>query len=139
KLEGLSFPEAVEKMAELAGVPLPREEQEDRGESDRRKRLYALLARAAELYRDALRSSGGAEARRYLEGRGIGPVEWDRFGVGLAPDEWTWSIDKLKAEGFALEDIVAAGIARDGEDGKRPIDAFRNRITFEICDPAGKP
>ncbi len=138
KLEGLSFPEAVERIAEMAGVPLPKDEYEDRGESDHRKRLYQLVARTARLYGDALRSSGGADARKYLQGRGLGPDEWERFGIGLAPDEWTWTIDKLKAEGFTLEEIVSAGIARDGEDGKRAIDTFRNRVTFEISDPSGK-
>jgi DNA primase len=138
KLEGLSFPEAVEKIAELAGVPLPKDEMEDRGESDRRKRLYALLARTAKLYADALRSSGGSDARRYLAGRGIDADVCERFGIGLAPDEWTWTLDKLKSEGFTLEEIVAAGIARDGEDSRRAIDTFRNRVTFEITDPTGK-
>lgn len=138
KLEGLSFPEAVEKMAELAGVPLPKEEFEDRGESDRRKRLFAIAARTAKLYADALRSSGGAEARKYLQGRGLGPDIWERFGIGFAPDEWTWALDKLKAEGFALEEIVDAGVAREGEDGKRAIDTFRGRVTFEITETTGK-
>lgn len=138
KLEGLSFPEAVSQMAERAGLPLPKDDFEDKGESDKRKRLHQLLARAAKLYRDALRSSGGAEARKYLQGRGLGPDEWERFGIGLAPDEWTWAIDKLKPEGYALEEIVTAGVAREGEDGKRAIDTFRNRITFEISDSSGK-
>ena len=138
KLEGLSFPEAVEKLAGYAGVPLPKDEFEDRGESDRRKRLYAIVARTGQLYAEALRSSGGAEARAYLASRGIEGDVCAQFGIGLAPDEWTWTIDKLKAEGFALDEIVAAGVARDGEDGKRAIDTFRNRITFEIADSAGK-
>ncbi|HRP12352.1 MAG TPA: DNA primase, partial [Terricaulis sp.] len=138
KLEGVSFPEAVERIAEMAGVPLPKDEYEDRGESDHRKRLYQLVARTARLYGDALRSSGGAEARKYLQGRGLGPEEWERFGIGLAPEGWTWAIDKLKADGFTLEEIVSAGIARDGEGEKRAIDTFRDRITFEISDPTGK-
>jgi len=138
KLEGLSFPEAVEKIAEVAGVPLPKDEWEDRGENERRKRIFAIAARTARLYAEALRSSAGAEARRYLQARGIGADVCERFGIGLAPDEWTWAIDKLKAEGFALEEIVAAGVAREGEDGKRAIDTFRNRITFEITDTQGK-
>jgi DNA primase len=138
KLEGLSFPEAVEKFAEIAGVALPKDDYGDRGENDRRKRLYAITASAAKLFANALRSSGGAEARKYLQGRGIGPEEWDRFGIGLAPDEWTWAIDKLKAEGFTIEEIVAAGVAREGEEGKRAIDTFRGRVTFEITDTAGK-
>ncbi len=138
KLEGLTFPEVVAHMAERAGMALPRDELEDRGEADRRRRLLQLVAHAAALYRDALRSSGGAQARRYLEGRGLGPDVWERFGIGLAPDGWTWTLDRLRAEGFTLEEAVAAGLAREGEEGRRAIDTFRDRITFEITDPAGK-
>lgn len=138
KLEGLTFPEAIAQLAERAGMPLPEDEREDRGEVDRRKRLLAITARVAKLYAEALRSSGGAEARRYLQGRGLGPEDWTRFGIGFAPDEWTWTLDALKSEGFALEEIVAAGVARQGEDGKRPIDTFRGRVTFEIGDASGK-
>ena len=138
KLEGLSFPEAVEKFAELAGVQLPKDDYDNRGENDHRKRLYAVTTSAAKLFSAALRSSGGAEARKYLQGRGFGPDEWDRFSIGFAPDEWTWAIDKLKAESFTIEEIVQAGVARQGEDDKRAIDTFRGRITFEITDTAGK-
>lgn len=138
KLEGLSFPEAVEKFAEIAGVALPKDDYDNRGENDHRKRLYAVTAAAAKLFAAALRSSGGADARKYLQGRGFGPDEWERFSIGYAPDEWTWAIDKLKAEGFTVEEIVQAGVARAGEDDKRAIDTFRGRITFEITDTAGK-
>ncbi|MCA8886579.1 MAG: DNA primase, partial [Hyphomonadaceae bacterium] len=138
KLEGLSFPEAVEKFAEIAGVQLPKDDYDNRGENDQRKRLYAVTAAAAKLFSAALRSSGGADARKYLQGRGFGPEEWERFSIGFAPDEWSWAIDKLKAEGFTIEEIVQAGVARQGEDDKRAIDTFRGRITFEITDTAGK-
>ncbi|MEQ1812175.1 MAG: DNA primase [Terricaulis sp.] len=138
KLEGLSFPEAVEKFAEIAGVQLPKDDYDNRGDNDQRKRLYAVTASAAKLFSAALRSTGGADARKYLQGRGFGPDEWERFSIGFAPDEWTWAIDKLKAEGFTIEEIVQAGVARQGEDDKRAIDTFRGRITFEITDTAGK-
>jgi len=138
KLEGLSFPEAVEKFAEIAGVALPKDDYDNRGENDHRKRLYAVTAAAAKLFASALRSSGGADARKYLQGRGFGPDEWERFAIGYAPDEWTWTIDKLKAEGFTLEEIIGAGVAREGQDGKQAIDTFRGRVTFEITDTAGK-
>jgi DNA primase len=138
KLEGLTFPEAVAQLAERAGIALPQDEREDRGEADRRKRLLAITARTARLYTEALRSSGGADARRYLQGRSLGPDDWTRFGIGFAPDEWTWTLDKLKGDGFAIEEVVAAGVARQGDEGKRPIDTFRGRITFEIGDPSGK-
>lgn len=138
KLEGLPFPEAVTRMAEHAGMALPQDEAEDRGEANHRKRLLALMARAALLYKEALRAPPGAQARRYLEGRGIGPELWPRFGIGFAPGGWTWLIDKLKAEGFAVAELIEAGLAREGDPGQRPIDTFRERITFEIADASGK-
>lgn len=138
KLEGLSFPEAVAQMAERAGMALPQDEMEDRGAAEHRKRLYAAAARAAALYADALRSRDGKEARDYLAGRGFDSELCTRFGIGFAPDSYTWLIDKLRAENFTFEEIIAAGLARDSEDGRRPIDTFRNRITFEIADAGGK-
>ncbi|MBX9746216.1 MAG: DNA primase [Hyphomonadaceae bacterium] len=138
KLEGLNFPEAVEKIAEYAGVPLPKDDYEDRGQDDRRKRLLAITAHTAKLYKDALRSSGGADARKYLQSRGIGAEVCEQFGIGLAPDEWTWTLDKLKAEGYSIDEIIDAGVAREGFEGKPPIDTFRGRVTFEIHDTSGK-
>jgi len=138
KLEGLSFPEAVERVAEYAGVELPKDAQEDRGESDRRKLLMTLMQRAAKLYREGLAAREGRAARDYLKGRGFDADLCDHFGVGYAPDGYTWLIDKLKIEGFALPDLVAVGLAREGEDGRRAIDAFRDRVTFEIGDASGK-
>ncbi len=138
KLEGLNFPEAVEKIAEYAGVPLPKDDVEDRGQDDRRKRLLAITAHTAKLYKDALRSSSGADARKYLQSRGIGADVCEQFGIGLAPDEWTWTLDKLKAEGYSIDEIIDAGVAREGFEGKPPIDTFRGRVTFEIHDTSGK-
>jgi len=138
KLEGVSFPEAVARVAELAGMPLPADNREDDREAGLRKRLYAVLARAAKLYGEALRGREGADARRYLEGRGLGPEIWAQFGIGYAPGGYTWSIDRLKAEGYALEELSAAGLAYPGDDGRRPVDVFRERVTFEIADAGGK-
>jgi DNA primase len=138
KLEGLSFPEAVERVADYAGLELPKESLEDRGESDRRKRLITLMQRAAALYADALMAREGKAARDYLKGRGFDAELCARFGIGYAPDGYTFLIDKLKTEGFGLPELVGAGLARDGEDGRRAIDVFRDRVTFEIADPSGK-
>ena len=139
KLEGLSFPEAVTRMAETAGMALPTDGEEDRGEADRRKRLMQAVARAAKIYGDALYSPAGAEARKYLEGRGFDRELCTQFGIGYAPDSWTTVLDKLKGD-FPLGELLDAGLARSNDDDDRPpIDTFRNRITFEIADPAGRP
>lgn len=138
KLEGLNFPEAVERIAEYAGMELPKDDFADRGEDARRKRLIQLAARTARLYADALLSRDGKEAREYLRSRGFDAELCTRFGIGYAPGGYTWTIEKLKADGFTLEEMVAAGLARDGEEGKRAIDTFRDRVTFEIADASGK-
>ncbi|MBL8551044.1 MAG: DNA primase [Hyphomonadaceae bacterium] len=143
KLEGGNFPETVERVAEFAGIPLPADDREDRETADRRKRLANAAARAGLFYAEALRGSEGAKARAYLEGREIGPDLWPRFGIGYAPAGWTGLIDRLtdkkKGGEFSLEELVEAGLARPGEDGKRAIDIFRERIIFEIADAAGRP
>lgn len=137
KLEGLSFPEAVERIADEGGISLPKESREAPEETDRRQRLLKLMARAGQLYRDQLRSPEAHAARQYLERRGVTREVCDAYGVGFAPDGWTWAIERLTGEGFGLEDLVAAGLATP-PDGRRPIDVFRNRILFEIADSQGR-
>src|SRR5215472_15076444 len=68
--EGLSFPEAVERLAEEAGIALPKPTQRDRHEEDERQRLYAALEAAAKFFEDRLKGTDGLAARRYLERRG---------------------------------------------------------------------
>lgn len=137
KLEGGSFPETVERIANFYGVPLPADEREDQETSDRRKRLHEAMARAAQLYAEALAGSEGREARAYLAGRGLDAQICARFGIGYAPGGWTWLIDRLKGQ-FPLDELIEAGLAREGNEGRRAIDFFRERITFEIADGSGR-
>ena len=87
---------------------------------------------------DALKSPAGAPIRAYLHGRGLGPAEWERFGIGFAPYGWTTLVEALQAKGFSVEEQIAAGVARPGQDGRRPISTFRNRVTFRIDDQQGR-
>ncbi len=137
QLEGGSFPETVARIAGFAGVALPEDEREDKEAADLRRRLQGLVARAAALFGEALTAPEGRAARAYLERRGFTPDLCRQFGIGYAPGPWTWTIDKLKSA-YPLDDLVLAGLARAGEAGKRPIDMFRDRITFEIADTSGK-
>jgi DNA primase len=137
QLTGGSFPEAVAQVAAFAGVALPEDDREEKETSDRRKRLLAALARATALYAEALRSGEGRHARAYLEGRGFTPELCRQFGIGYAPDGWTWTIDRLKSE-FPLDELIEAGLARPPGEDRRAIDTFRGRITFEIADTSGR-
>lgn len=137
KLEGLSFVEAIDKLGAEAGMTPPESTPAERQATDRRGRLLKLMARADELYRKALLGPEGRAAREYLQKRDLGPEVWAQFGMGLAPDAWTWAIDLLTKDGFTRDEMIAAGIAKEG--GRNgAIDVFRNRVLFPICDSQGR-
>ncbi len=135
--ERLSFMEAVEKLAEEAGMSLPKATPADQETYDRRQRLHAVCEAAATFFEDRLRAPEGAEARRYLEARGLGSHSWGRYRLGYSPDDWRKTIEYLKAEGFSMREIIDAGMAVEKQDGGEPYDRFRGRLMFPIEDVRG--
>lgn len=135
--ERLSFMEAVEKLADEAGMSLPKATPQDREEYDRRKRLFEACEAAASFYEACLREAEGAEARRYLEGRGLGPQTWGKYRLGYSPDDWRRTIEHLKSKGFSMAEIVEAGLAVEKDGGGEPYDRFRGRLMFPIEDVRG--
>ncbi len=137
--ERLSFIEAVEKLAEDAGMEIPKATPQEQEVYNRRQRLQAVCEAATVFYEDRLHASEGAEARAYLEGRGLGPTAWKRHRLGYAPDDWRKTIEHLKSQGFSQAEIVDAGLAVVKEGGKDPYDRFRGRVIFPILDVRGVP
>jgi len=135
--ERLSFMEAVEKLADEAGMALPKATPESQEEYDKRRRLYAACEAAATFYEACLRSAEGAEARRYLEGRGLAPDAWARHRLGFSPDDWRKTIEHLKGKGFSMREIIDAGLAVEKDGGGEPYDRFRGRLMFPIEDARG--
>lgn len=136
--EGLSFPEAVERLAADAGVELPKWSPDDEAREAKRKSLYDIVELACVFFEEQLRAKGGSAARAYLATRGLGDAEARRFRLGYAPDSHTALIQHLQARGVDLADIVAAGLARAAEDGRPARDFFYNRLMFAIGDPRGR-
>lgn len=103
-----------------------------------RKRVAAVLQAAVERFRVSLEAPAGADARAYLDARGVGELSRDAFGFGLAgpPDEWTFTVDALAQDGFSNDDCIAAGLASVSKN-ETVYDLFRGRIVFPICDPDG--
>jgi DNA primase len=139
KVENLSFPEAVERLAPDAGVTL-RYEAESAGErraASRREALHKANAEAAQLYhRTLMDSPEAAEARTYLQSRGIDREVAERFGVGYAPGSSNFLLRSL-AKTISPELLLEGGLAvRDAAGGVR--DRFRDRITFPINDLSGR-
>jgi DNA primase len=135
--ERLSFMEAVEKLADEAGMSLPKATPESQEQYDRRKRLYEACEATAAFYEACLRAAEGAEARRYLEGRGLSPDAWTRHRLGYSPDDWRRTIEHLRSKGFNMAEIVEAGIAIQKDGGGDPYDRFRGRLMFPIEDVRG--
>ncbi len=136
--EGLSFPEAVERLASEAGVELPKWTPDDEAREAKRKTLYDIVELACVFFEDQLRGRAGAEARAYLASRGLDGEAAKRFRLGYAPDGHTALIAHLQAKGVPLDDMVAAGLARAAEDGRPARDFFFNRLMFPIGDPRGR-
>ena len=136
--EGLAFPEAVERLAQEAGVELPRWTPQEETRERQKKSLYAAVSAACAFFEQQLRSSAGDEARKYLLSRGFGEDVWQLFRLGYAPPARNALLQHLKASGFSEDDAVTAGLARRGDDGKSVRDFFFDRVIFPIGDGQGR-
>src|SRR5580692_6023354 len=136
--EGVSFPEAVERLASMAGVPLPAVTPDAARHEQRRKTLYDVVDLAAKFFADTLASRHGAKARGYLGDRAISPSTQLQFRIGYAPGERFALKEHLGAQGIPVEDMVEAGLLVAGEDIPVPYDRFRDRVMFPIADLRGR-
>jgi DNA primase len=136
--EGLTFPEAVERLAGEAGVELPKWTPDDEAREAKRKTLYDIAELACVFFEEQLRTQKGAVARAYLTSRGLDEATIRKFRLGYSPDSNTALIQYLLAKTVPLDDMVAAGVARPAEDGRPARDFFYNRIMFPIGDPRGR-
>jgi DNA primase len=136
--EGLSFPEAVERLAEEAGVVLPKAEAEDRERADERTRLLALMEEAANFFEAQLAGAAGSEARRYIEKRGLKRETLAKFRIGYAPNSRSAIKDHLAKAGYTLEEMTRSGMLIAGDEIPVAYDRFRHRVMFPIADPRGR-
>jgi DNA primase len=136
--EGLSFPEAVERLATQAGMPLPQVSREDEARDLRRKSLIDIVELAAKFFEATLASRLGAKARGYLADRGLDPAMQLKFRLGYASTERFALKEHLGKEGVSTEDMVEAGLLVAADDIPVPYDRFRDRVMFPISDVRGR-
>ena len=136
--EGVSFPEAVERLASAAGVAIPAMSREAQEREERRKSLHEIVELAAKFFEATLTSRGGARGRGYLADRGIQPAVQLKFRLGYAPGEQYALKEHLGAAKISVEDMVEAGLLVAGEEIPVPYDRFRDRIMFPISDWRGR-
>ena len=136
--EGLSFPEAVERLAGEAGLPLPTISREEEARDERRKTLHDVMELAAKFFEATLAARAGAKARGYLADRGLDPATQVKFRLGYAPAERFALKEHLGKEGISIEDMIEAGLLVAGDDIPVPYDRFRDRVMFPITDLRGR-
>src|SRR5262252_4392 len=136
--EGVSFPEAVERLAAQAGVPLPVMTREAQAYEEHRKTLHDIVELAAKFFEANLASRAGARGRGYLADRGITPVTQLKFRLGYAGAEQYALKEHLGAAKIPVDDMVEAGLLVAGEDIAVPYDRFRDRVMFPISDWRGR-
>lgn len=136
--EGISFPEAVEKLAAMAGMALPAASPESDAREIARKTLYEVLEVATKFFEGQLASQPGAKARGYLADRGILPSTQLEFRFGYAPAQRFALKEHLGKQGIPVADMIAAGLLIAGDDIPVPYDRFRDRVIIPIHDQRGR-
>ena len=136
--EGVTFPEAVERLAGEAGLAMPTVSPEEVRRAEKAKSLYDVMEIAAAFFQGQLQERTGAKARGYLNGRALGAPTQLRFRLGYAPPERFALKEHLGAKGVPVPDMIAAGLLVHGEDIPVPYDRFRDRVMFPITDLRGR-
>jgi DNA primase len=136
--EGVTFPEAVERLASLAGLAMPKMSREAEAVEGRRRTLHDVMALAAKFFEVTLATRAGARARGYLADRGLEAATQLKFRIGYAPAERFALKEHLGSLGVPTDDMIGAGLLVAGDDIPVPYDRFRNRVMFPIGDLAGR-
>ena len=136
KLEHLTFTETVERLADRIGYTLTYEAGgTTSGPSINRSRLVAANLAAATYYQEQLQLPEAQHGRDFLTKRGFDRDAAKSFGVGYAPDQWDSLFKFLKGKGFTEEELMLAGLVKEGTKG--PIDRYRNRLIWPVKDISG--
>lgn len=135
--ENVSFPEAVELLAERCGIALPRDHPKT-PEERARERALEVHALADAYYTKMLAEPAGKRCREYLERRGLTAATVEHLGLGYAPGGWEYLADHLRGKKIRSEELVSSGLAIARKSGSGLYDRFRDRLIFPIRDLHGK-
>ena len=141
KIDGLSFMETVERLAEKYGVELKREEgdvRDDRPRGPARGKLIEAHRVAQDYYAEQLLTPEAQQARQFLTERGFDGAAAETFGLGFAPRDGDALFKHLRSRGFTQEEIVTGGLAALSQRGGSPYDRFRGRLLWPIREASGE-
>jgi DNA primase len=133
---GLPFMDAVKELADAAGMEVPAADPRSQEKAERATGLHDVMEAAQHWFEEQLGGLEGAEARAYLQKRGISEATRRRFGFGYAPD--TRGKLRVALRDFGNDKLVEAGLLIAPEDDREPYDRFRGRLMFPIRDRRGR-
>ncbi|MBM7510029.1 DNA primase [Nocardioides salarius] len=137
KIDGLSFGEAVERLADKSGVALMRDEGDgtyEKPKGPQRGRLIEANKEAQAWYADQLGTPDALVARQFLDERGFDQAAAQTFGVGFAPRDGEALFKHLRQKGFSVDELTTGGLVAVG---RSPYDRFRGRLLWPIRDASG--
>ncbi len=137
-MQKLSFVEAVTRLAEEAGMEIPKDSHQEQARQEKAVGLIEAHEAAAKFYQDLLYRADGRDALEYSRGRGLSDETIKRFGLGYAPASQMALKDHLINKGFAPDLLVEAGLLIRHEQ-KPPYDRFRDRLMFPILNQKNRP
>lgn len=138
KMQNLSFPEAVERLAEEAGLEMPKQSADEIQQAEQGARGREAVDAACVLYEQLLYAAEGRRALEYLKNRGLTDETIRRFRLGYAPNG---NVIKTKflARGVKEDILLETRLLSPGKDGRESFDFFRDRVMFPIFDLRGRP
>src|SRR5690606_4380006 len=147
---GMTFPDAIESVAQISGVPLPEPVDDQNYQQSRKKReeertlaqkIIELNSAALEFWEKPLASDDpkAVAARKYLDERGISDEVQKKFRLGFSPDSWDALLSHLREMKFDDAVIGQSGLVSINEEKERVYDRFRGRIMFPVLDIKGHP
>ncbi len=140
EFDGLSFPDAVEKLADQMSMAVPREaaSQREVQQEQEHQSLFKRMEAASQFFERQLREHDKRDrAIQYLKGRGLSGKAAKFFGIGYAPPGWDNLQEALGTDKTAVRELVTSGMLIEKDDG-RTYDRFRDRIMFPIRDARGR-
>ncbi len=139
KKEGLDFPEALQQLAQRAGVELEARTPQSKADEDAHDRLRGLLDDAVTFFRhNLLQTPAGAPALAYFKKRGVADETIETFGLGYAPESWDACLTYFTSRGYTPQELVNVGLVTERSEGSGVYDRFRNRAMFPIRDVQGR-
>ncbi len=137
--EGLSFPEAVEQLAQEAGMEVPKNSTEEIVKERKRASLFEVMTLTVDFFHEQLFTKEGEAALKYLKQRGIKEQTVREFKIGYSPNSRNALRNFLTDKGIDFEQMAAAGLVVSGDDVPVAYDRFRDRVMFPIEDIKGRP